>query len=53
MSKDRGFTAFSDKTETDLINKFRTLDKRGKLAVMDTAAREYGYAFSERAIVSS
>ena len=42
-----------DKTETDLINKFRTLDKRGKLAVMDTAAREYGYAFPERAIVSS
>lgn len=42
-----------DKTETDLINKFRTLDKRGKLAVMDTAAREYGYAFSERTIVLS
>ncbi|MCI7611474.1 MAG: helix-turn-helix domain-containing protein [Selenomonadaceae bacterium] len=42
-----------DKTETDLINKFRALDKRGKIAVMDTATREYGYAFSERAIVSS
>ena len=42
-----------DKTETDLINKFRTLDERGKLAVMDTATREYGYAFSKRAIVSS
>lgn len=42
-----------DKTETDLINKFRALDKRGKIAVMDTATREYGYAFPERAIVSS
>ena len=42
-----------DATETDLINKFRTLDERGKIAVMDTAKREYNFAFPERAIASS
>ena len=42
-----------DATETDLINKFRTLDERGKIAVVDTAKREYNFAFPERAIASS
>ena len=31
------------KSETELIQKYRALDERGKLAVNDTLNREYSY----------
>lgn len=42
-----------DDVETELINKFRVLDERGQAAVVDTATREYNYAFPKGAAASS
>lgn len=39
--------------EAKLLDTFRSLDERGKTAVLDTAAREYDYIFQKEEAVSS